>query len=71
VVGFIKKVSPQGFGVIESTDGSKLPFILSDFAQRQRARTGQRVSFSTRRVKGRTFASHVFAFKHPINALKR
>jgi len=29
--GIIKKFDPQGFGIIEGTDGSKLPFILSDF----------------------------------------
>jgi cold shock CspA family protein len=57
MVGFIKK----GFGVIESSDGSKLPFVLSDFAQHQLPRDGQRVIFSARTVKGKTFATNVYA----------
>ena len=61
MVGFIKKVSPQGFGVIESTDGSKLPFVLSDFVRYQVPRKGQKVIFSTRTAKGKIFASNVHA----------
>jgi hypothetical protein len=27
--------NPQGFGIIKASDGSKLAFILSDFARHQ------------------------------------
>ena len=30
MMGIVKKVDAQGFGIIEGADGSKVPFILSD-----------------------------------------
>jgi cold shock CspA family protein len=59
--GIIKKFDPQGFGIIEGTDGSKVPFIRSDFARHQFPRAGLKVFFSIRRVKDKVFASHVIA----------
>ena len=59
--GIIKKFDLRGFGIIERADGSKLPFIRSDFARNQLPREGQQVTFSIRRVKDEIFASNVFA----------
>ena len=66
--GIIKKFDPQGFGIILGTDGSKLPFILSDFARNQLPQVGQRVVFSIRWVKGKMFASNVVAGPKGLNA---
>jgi hypothetical protein len=55
-------------GVIEASDGSKLAFILSDFASHQRPQEGLRVSFSIRSVKGRIFASHVYAQRDALKS---
>ena len=59
--GIITKFSPQGFGIAQGTDGSKLPFIRSDFTRYQVPQAGQNVIFSIRRVRDKVFASHVFA----------
>ena len=59
MIGIIKKYDPHGFGIIEASDGSKLAFILSDFARNQFPRKGQKVIFSIRSVKGGFFASYV------------
>jgi cold shock CspA family protein len=59
MIGIIKKFDPHGFGIIEASDGSKLAFILSDFARDQFPREGQKVIFSIRSVKRRIFASNV------------
>ena len=67
--GIIKKFNPQGFGIIESADGSKLPFIRSDFARYQFPREGQTVIFSIRKVKDKVFASNVFARREALNAV--
>jgi hypothetical protein len=55
--GIIKKFDPQGFGIIESTDSSKVHFIRSDFARHQFPRAGLKVFLSIRRVKDKVFAS--------------
>jgi cold shock CspA family protein len=68
VKGIIKKFDPQGFGIIEGADGSKLPFIRSDFMRHQFPRVGEKVTFSIRRVKDKVFASHVFA-RQALNAI--
>jgi len=65
--GIIKKFDPHGFGIIEGTDGSKLPFIRSDFARHQFPRAGQKVIFSIRRVRDKVFASNVFARREAPN----
>ena len=67
--GIIKKFNPQGFGIIESADGSKLPFIRSDFAPYQFPRAGQTVIFTIRRVKDKLFASKIFARRQALNAV--
>lgn len=59
MTGTIKRVDPKGFGVIDGSNGSKLPFIRSDFAHDQNPRAGQRVIFTIRIVEGRVFASNV------------
>jgi len=69
MVGIVKKFDPQGFGIIEASDGSKLAFILSDFTRNQFPREGQKVIFSIRRVKGRIFASNVFTRREPSSAV--
>jgi cold shock CspA family protein len=69
VKGIIKKFDPQGFGIIEGADGSKLPFIRSDFTRHQFPRVGQKVIFSIRRVKDKVFASNVFARREALNAV--
>jgi cold shock CspA family protein len=51
MIGIIKKFDPQGFGIIKASDGSKLAFILSDFARHQSPQEGQKVIFSIRSVK--------------------
>jgi cold shock CspA family protein len=66
--GIIKKFDPKGFGIIEGADGSKLPFIRSDFSRHQLPRVGQRVIFSIRRVKDKVFASNVFTRRGALNA---
>ena len=67
--GIIKKFDPQGFGIIEGTDGSKLPFIRSDFARHQFPQVGQKVIFSIRRVKDKVFASNVFARREALTTV--
>jgi cold shock CspA family protein len=67
--GIIKKFDPQGFGIIEGADGSKLPFIRSDFGRHQLPKVGQRVIFSIRRVKDKVFASNVFTRREAVNAV--
>ena len=66
--GIIKRFDSHGFGIIETSDGSKLPFILSDFARNQLPQKGQKVVFSIRRVKDKVFASNVFARREAVNA---
>jgi len=65
--GIVKKIDPQGFGIIEATDGSKLPFIFADLPRRQPIQAGLKVIFSTRKVKDKVFASHIFASREALN----
>jgi len=67
IKGIVKKIDPQGFGIIEATDGSKLPFILADLPRRQPVQAGLKVIFSTRKVKDKVFASHIFAHREALN----
>jgi cold shock CspA family protein len=67
--GIIKRFDSQGFGIIEGADGSKLPFIRSDFSRHQFPRAGLKVIFSIRRVKDKVFASNVFARREALNAV--
>ena len=67
--GIVKKIAPQGFGIIEARDGSKLPFIAADFPRHQLARKGLKVIFSTRKVKDKVFANHIFVPREALNAV--
>lgn len=67
--GIIKMFDSQGFGIIEGADGSKLPFIRSDFSRHQFPRAGLKVIFSISRVRDKVFASNVFARRKALNAV--
>ena len=59
MVGTIRKVNRQGFGIIDGADGSKVPFVLSDVISHHVLKPGQKVAFSVRRVKDKAFAQNV------------
>jgi cold shock CspA family protein len=59
MIGIIKKIDAQGFGIIDGADGSKVPFIRSDVMNHHLLEPGQKVMFSVRRVKDQPFAEHV------------
>jgi len=59
VIGIVKKINAQGFGIIDGADGSKVPFILSDVTNRHGLEPGQKVVFSISRVKDKAFAQNV------------
>jgi cold shock CspA family protein len=59
MIGIIKKIDAQGFGIIDGADGSKDPFIRSDVMNHHLLEPGQKVMFSVRRVKDQPFAEHV------------
>ncbi len=59
MVGIVKKIDGQCFGIIDGADGSKVPFILSDVMRPHVLKPGQKVAFSVRRVKGKAFAQNV------------
>jgi cold shock CspA family protein len=50
MMGIVKKVDTQGFGIIDGADGSKVPFILSDVINHHVLKPGQKVAFSVRRA---------------------
>jgi cold shock CspA family protein len=59
MIGIVKKIDAQGFGIIDGADGSKVPFIPSDVMNHHALEQGQKVMFSVRRVKDQPFAEHV------------
>ncbi len=59
MMGIVKKIDAQGFGIIDGADGSKVPFIRADIMNRRGLEPGQKVIFSVRRVKDQAFAEHV------------
>src|SRR5712664_3347271 len=59
MMGMVKKIDAQGFGIIDGADGSKVPFISSDVMNRRVLEPGQKVIFSVRRVKDQAFAENV------------
>jgi len=61
MVGIVKKIDGQGFGIIDGADSSKLPFILSDVMNRHGLEPGQKVVFSLRMVKDTAFAQNITA----------
>ena len=66
--GIVKKFDRRGFGIINCADGSKVPFILSDFVNHQLPQLGQKVVFSIRKVKGNAFANKVIGNREDFNA---
>jgi cold shock CspA family protein len=71
MMGIVKKIDGQGFGIIDGADGSKLPFILSDVMNRHGLEPGQKVVFSVRRVKDKAFAQNVVAMGDRRNLRSR
>jgi cold shock CspA family protein len=67
MMGIVKKVDAQGFGIIEGSDGSKLPFILSDVMSHHVLKPGQKVAFSVRRVKTKAFAQNITVVGDRLN----
>jgi cold shock CspA family protein len=65
MIGIVKKIDAQGFGIIACADGSKVPFILSDVMNRHGLEPGQKVVFSVRRVKDKAFAQNVVLMRRP------
>jgi len=59
MTGMVKKIDAQGFGIIDGSDGSKVPFIASDVINGHVLEPGQKVIFSVRRVRDQAFAEHV------------
>ena len=57
--GIVKKFDERGFGIIDSADGSKVPFIRCDVTAHSALEPGQKVVFSVRRVKDKAFAENV------------
>ncbi len=57
--GIVKKFDSRRFGIIESADGSKVPFTLSDVLCRKPLKPGQNVVFSIRKVKDKPFAVNI------------
>jgi cold shock CspA family protein len=57
--GIVKKIDERGFGIIDSADGTKIPFILSGLLHNYILVPGQKVVFSICRVKDRVFAENV------------
>jgi len=59
MMGIVKKIDAQGFGIIDGADGSKVPFISSDVMNRRVLEPGQKMMYAVRRVKDQAFAEHV------------
>ena len=67
MIGIVKKVDAQGFGIIEGADGSKVPFILSDVISHHVLKPGQKVAFSVRKVKDKAFAQNITVLGRPTH----
>jgi cold shock CspA family protein len=64
MTGIIKKFDARGFGIIDSADGSKVPFIRSDIINHHLPlEPGQKVVFSVRKVNDQAFAENVTTAK--------
>jgi cold shock CspA family protein len=57
--GTIKSLDPTGHGIIQTEDGSKVPFLFIDVLSRKVLTLGQRVTFSVRRVRDNAFAENI------------
>ena len=62
-------VDAQGFGIIDSADSSKVPFLRSDVNRHRDLELGQKVVFSLRRVNDYAFAENVTIVRDRLNAL--
>ena len=65
----VRELDERGFGIIDSADGSKVPFILSDVINHSHLETGQKVVFSVRRVKDKAFAENAARTRDRLNVL--
>jgi cold shock CspA family protein len=65
MVGIVKKIDGDGFGIIVCADGSKIPFIRADIRNRNMLEPGQKVVFSVRRVKDKAFAQNIIVDGRP------
>ena len=61
--GIVKKFDLRGFGIIDSADGFKVPFIRCDVITHSALEPGQKVVFSVRKVKDKAFAENVIIAK--------
>jgi cold shock CspA family protein len=61
MIGIVKKIDAQGFGIIDGADGSKIPFIRADIRNRNMLEPGESVVFSLRMVKDKAFAQNITA----------
>jgi cold shock CspA family protein len=61
MVGIVKKIDGDGFGIIAAADGSRIPFICSDIMNRHMLEAGARVIFSIRMVRDTAFAQDIMA----------
>ena len=59
MLGIIKKVNREGFGIIATAKGEKVPFVRSDVLNQQTLKPGERVVFSLRIAKGKMFAWNI------------
>src|SRR6266567_3192392 len=59
MIGMVKKIDAQGFGIIDGADGSKVPFSSSEVMNRRVHEPGHKVIFSVRRVKDQAVAENV------------
>jgi cold shock CspA family protein len=57
--GTIKRLDPIGHGIIQTEDGSKVPFLFIDVLSRRVLVVGERVIFSIRTVQNRVFAQNI------------
>jgi cold shock CspA family protein len=69
MTGIVKKFDARGFGIIDSADGFKVPFILSDVIHHYPLEPGQKVVFSVRKVKDMAFAENVTKRRDRLNVL--
>jgi cold shock CspA family protein len=65
--GIVKRFDARGFGIINSADSSKVPFILSDVISHSLPEPGQKVVFSVRKVQGKGFAENVAATRDRLS----
>jgi hypothetical protein len=57
--GTIKRLDPIGHGIIQTEDGSKVPFLFIDVLSRRVLVVGEGVIFSIRTVQNRVFAQNI------------